>query len=306
MADETEETTESLSEESDDLYRCRDRTCKHRAKKKWEGPCPRCGIWFNAVKRKDGVDGKNDTLAAIPDEPTVYIPTRIPEFDLVLNGGLVEGSAVYLFGPEGCGKSTLSMMSCASFAAQRKRSLYASSEESKKDIGKIASRLGIPEDHRKLITPLGNVEDYWQIIEACEEKKPHLVVVDSIQTMAREDAGGSEGSTEQVKACVNGFTGYGKRKGTIFLIINQVNADGEIAGPKKAGHAVDTIIELYRYFDEDSYDDEGNVRDDKKNIRGIRSHKNRNGEEGVEALFEMTKNGLKSVRKKGRLLYPVP
>lgn len=280
-------------------YKCRN--CDYTAEERWLLGCPGCGRNYDWKKIDKEESNKGGTLAAIPDEPTVYIATRIPEFDLVLGGGLVEGSAVYLFGPEGCGKSTLCLMSCASFAVQHKRSLYGSSEESAKDIGKIARRLEIPETQRKLIKPLGNVDDYEQVIEACEEWRPHLAIVDSIQTMHRGDTGGAEGSAEQVKACVDGFTAYGKRRGTIFLIINQVNAAGEIAGPKKAGHAVDTIIELYRYFDDDSYDDDGELREEKKNIRGIRSHKNRNGEEGVEALFEMTKNGLKSVRKKGKL-----
>ena len=304
MAEDTEEEVvdAEAAEESDDAsyYKCRGKKCKYQAKVAWEGPCPRCGIWFNAVKRGREHD-KRTSLDEIPDEPTAYISTNIPEFDLVLGGGLVTGSAVALYGPPGTGKSTLFMMTCAGFAADRKRCLYASAEETNKDIGKIAHRLGIPSEHRKRIAPLGEAEDFEQIMEACAEKKPHLAVIDSISTLTRADTGGSEGSNEQIKALVQGFTWYGKKYGTIFLIVFQVNAAGGAAGARTAIHAVDTVINFDRYVDNDNFDNDGEVIEGAPDIRILTSEKNRNGKEGVTAKMEMTDKGLIPVKRKSKL-----
>src|SRR4051812_3841228 len=93
---------------------------------KWMGKCPDCGTWDSleeykaptpdaraaARARSDGTGdiakgGEALALADIDEADTPRRPTGIGEFDRVLGGGVVPGSAVLVGGEPGIGKSTL-------------------------------------------------------------------------------------------------------------------------------------------------------------------------------------------------------
>ena len=74
-------------------------------------------------------DLSNVSLAEVPRFSSTF-----GEFDRVLGGGLVPGSAVLLGGHPGAGKSTL-LLQTACKLAQHKRSLYVTGEESRQADG---------------------------------------------------------------------------------------------------------------------------------------------------------------------------
>src|SRR3954462_9008122 len=96
---------------------------------KWMGKCPDCGTWDSLEEYKTPTPdaraaslrpaaagdptgdlargGEAVTLDAIDDADTPRRSTGIGEFDRVLGGGIVPGSAVLVGGEPGIGKSTL-------------------------------------------------------------------------------------------------------------------------------------------------------------------------------------------------------
>src|SRR5436305_5539879 len=94
---------------------------------KWMGKCPDCGTWDSLEEYKAPTfDARAERTAAPPsatgdltrggeaiaigdiDEADApRLPTGIAEFDRILGGGVVPGSAVLIGGDPGIGKSTL-------------------------------------------------------------------------------------------------------------------------------------------------------------------------------------------------------
>src|ERR671914_565060 len=101
---------------------------------KWMGKCPDCGTWDSleeykaltpdaraasartggAATRDLARGGEALSLAEIDEADTPRRPTGIAEFDRVLGGGVVPGSAVLVGGEPGIGKSTLMLQVASS------------------------------------------------------------------------------------------------------------------------------------------------------------------------------------------------
>jgi DNA repair protein RadA/Sms len=242
---------------------------------------------------KVGSDSKRErkTFATIGQE-IVHIPIGLPPFDLVLSGGLVAGSTVVISGPPGVGKSTLLVaVADAAANATKRPALYASGEQNDTDLGNIAFRLGVKNDR---IEPMGNAVDIDDIIERTRALDPFLLIVDSLQVITCNDVKGAEGSLAQGQAVTNIITSFCKEQKTCAIVVCHVTKDGELAGGKVVEHLVDTVLEFDRHYE---YDDDGELIEESKHLRVLRSGKNRSGEEGLEAFFEMTPEGLKPVRR---------
>ena len=126
-------------------------------------------------------------------------PTGVGELDRVLGSGIVKGSLVLVGGDPGIGKSTLLLQVCRNLAGAGKRVLYISGEESLKQIKMRANRIGeISGDLLFLCeTNLDTIHS------AIERAKPDVVIIDSIQTMFREDISSAPGSVSQVRESTN-------------------------------------------------------------------------------------------------------
>src|SRR5690554_231694 len=164
---------------------------------KWQSQCTACHEW-NTISEVRGVSGGNSTkgvrgirfegyagsLSAVKslDEVSLAEQTRIStgmqEFDRVLGGGLIEGSAVLMGGHPGAGKSTLLLQAVCQLAAQHP-ALYVTGEESLQQVAMRAKRLGLPTKDLKMLSET-SVERVMQVAEA---EKPRILVVDSIQVM---------------------------------------------------------------------------------------------------------------------------
>ena len=123
----------------------------------WQGQCPACQAWNTLEMAASSVapaSGRR-TAAAAPASRTVTQVTEdtelraasgIGELDRVLGGGLVAGSVVLLGGDPGIGKSTL-LLQAADALSRDQPVLYASGEESVRQVALRARRLGLESRH---------------------------------------------------------------------------------------------------------------------------------------------------------------
>ncbi|MEQ1503736.1 MAG: DNA repair protein RadA [Myxococcota bacterium] len=255
---------------------------------KWMGRCAECKAWSTLVEEvvRDEAAPVSSVAAAAPIKlsavPTdrggeVRIRTGIGELDNVLGGGLVTGSLVLLGGDPGVGKSTLLLMALDKFARRGVPVLYASGEESVRQVKLRADRLGVGGDSLYLLA-----ETRFDTIEATiREHKPHVVVIDSVQTVATGDLTGIPGSVGQVREVSHRAMMLAKSTGTAIWLVGHVTKSGELAGPKVLEHLVDTVL----YFEGDG----GGP------LRVLRAVKNRFGAAGELGLFEMVDEGLREV-----------
>lgn len=259
---------------------------------KWMGQCPGCHEWNTMVEEPNG--GKKGKLSPAGAHVgiTAVKPSRLSEVSLteetrmdsgigelnrVLGGGVVSDSLVLVGGDPGIGKSTLLLQMCQSMAAQGRRILYISGEESVKQIKMRAERLGEFKEELYLLS-----ETNMELIEgAIEEIKPELVIIDSIQTMFLESAGTAPGSVSQVREVTASLLRIGKGAGIAIFIVGHVTKEGVVAGPRVLEHMVDTVL----YFEGDRM----------AVYRILRAVKNRFGSTNEIGVFEMKSDGLKEV-----------
>lgn len=259
---------------------------------KWQGQCVSCREWntltrlsigakrSQSVMRSAGFTGitaEAKTLDQIDLQRVPRLITGIKEFDRVLGGGLVPGSAVLIGGSPGAGKSTLLIqIMCA--MAQHHTALYVTGEESLQQIAMRANRLNLPVDKLQVMTET-NVE----VIQQCASKlQPKLLVVDSIQVMFREDVDSAPGSVAQVRESASLLIRYAKQTDTVLLLVGHVTKDGSLAGPKVLEHMIDCFIML-----------EG---ENDSRYRTLRGSKNRFGAVNELGIFAMTDRGMMEVK----------
>ena len=257
------------------------------------GRCPVCGEWGTYEEEvapvslgKRGVSamrgGKPQRIQDVEAREEMRIDMHSVELNRVLGGGLVPGSLVLLGGEPGIGKSTLALQVLMKMG--NKRTLYASGEESAKQLKLRAERLaGTPEN--LYIMAETSLE---RILDSVSEVQPEVVVVDSIQTIGTEAIDASIGSLSQVRECATRILQYAKEKNVPFIIVGHINKEGSLAGPKVLEHIVDTVLQF-----------EG---DQHYVYRILRAQKNRFGSTSELGIFEMQQDGLREVVNPSELL----
>ncbi len=273
---------------------------------KWQGQCGDCKAWNSVVEFRIGSAGsarstrgstressggssvagrggftgalaEAQVLADIDLDNVPRFTSGMSEFDRVLGGGLVPGSAILLGGNPGAGKSTLLLQVLCHLAGQMP-ALYITGEESPQQVAMRAQRLGLPTDQLRLMSET-NVE---AIQAAAEKYQPRVLVVDSIQVVHTDELTSAPGSVSQVRECAAWLTRYAKQTGMVLLLVGHVTKDGSLAGPKVLEHMIDTSILL-----EDTAD---------SRFRTLRGQKNRFGAVNELGVFAMTGEGLKEVK----------
>lgn len=267
---------------------------------RWLGRCPSCGAWNtmeeDVVVQQPAASAKSSRLPALAGEVSAArlfdidtndekarILTGISELDRVLGGGIVIGSVILLGGEPGAGKSTLLLQICASIP-QQLQVLYVTGEESIRQIKLRANRLGVPGEN---VTVAAQTQ-MESIIEMIRNRRPDLVIIDSIQTMHSDAVSSSAGSVSQVKECSSQLLIAAKTLEIPIFIVGHVNKDGAIAGPKVMEHIVDTVL----YFEGDRM----------LPYRVLRAVKNRYGSTNEIGMFDMSANGLHEVINPSKLL----
>lgn len=263
---------------------------------KWMGRCPGCGA-FNTIQEHTeksaapgrskfvslGSSRKPQPISAVACDAETRFYTGMGELDRVLGGGAVVGSLVLVGGAPGIGKSTLLLQICQQLCSER-NVLYVSGEESERQLKLRAQRLGVTSE-RLLILSETRLSD---ILDAVEESKPEVLIVDSIQTLYNEENESSPASVSQVKDCTMALMQLSKQQGITVFVVGHINKDGNIAGPKVLEHMVDCVL----YFEGDS----------NTPYRLLRAAKNRFGSTNEIGVFEMSDKGLKEVPNPSKML----
>lgn len=255
---------------------------------KWSGQCPGCREWNTFVEEPvvKSSSGKVKTvtpaeepvrLSDISIEKEDRISSGISELDRVLGGGIIQGSLVLVGGDPGIGKSTLLIQMCRNVANLGHKVLYISGEESLKQIKLRAERIGTFNDNLTLLC-----ENNLENVEATLKKHaPEIVIIDSIQTMYREEIGSAPGSVSQVRESTSVLMQLAKGNNITIFIVGHVTKEGVVAGPRVLEHMVDTVL----YFEGDR----------QAAYRILRSVKNRFGSTNEIGVFEMREEGLMEV-----------
>lgn len=258
------------------------------------GRCPVCGEWgtyeeevstaFAATKGGAGLrrGAQAQRLHEVDAKEEMRIDMQSSELNRVLGGGLVPGSLVLLGGEPGIGKSTLALQVLLKMGD--KKTLYASGEESAKQLKLRAERLAGDASNLYILAETS----LERILDCVRDIQPEIVVVDSIQTIGTEAIEASIGSLSQVRECATRILQYAKEKNVPFIIVGHINKEGSLAGPKVLEHIVDTVLQF-----------EG---DQHYMYRILRAQKNRFGSTSELGIFQMQQDGLREVVNPSELL----
>ena len=250
---------------------------------KWQGQCPECEAWNSLAEMKlAGTTGKSRpgpdvaNIADLGDALEPRFATGFDEFDRVLGGGVMPGSVTLLGGDPGVGKSTLLQQVAANLPPEL-RVCYASGEESLRQIGQRAHRLGGANQNLALLadTSLHN------ILEKATQHSSKALVIDSIQTVTSEENTSAAGSVSQLRECVGQLVQFAKQNEVALFLIGHVTKEGAIAGPRVVEHMVDTVL----YFESDPA----------SRYSIVRAVKNRFGASNEMGVFAMTDKGFREV-----------
>ncbi len=258
---------------------------------KWMGKCPGCSNWNTMVEEIQAPASggrhissnagkkvsKPEKITALESQKEPRITTEMKEFNRVLGGGIVPGSLVLIGGDPGIGKSTILLQISSQIAKKKMPVLYVSGEESTRQTKLRAERLGVDEDALYVLSET-NLQD---IANQIEQLQPQLVIIDSIQTIYREEVASAPGSVSQVRECTGELMRIAKTSHISIFIVGHVTKEGSIAGPRLLEHMVDAVL----YF-------EGERHHTYRILRGV---KNRFGSTNEMGIFEMREEGLREV-----------
>ncbi len=249
------------------------------------------------------------------------------ELDRVLGGGIVPGSLVLIGGDPGIGKSTLLLQVANGLSQNfrilyvsgeesgQQIKLRASrlgvgnsaeedvtdkavlsSVDQASDKNQVTIEADIIQPSSEIVTKAATNDpnlyilaetDLEEILKELESLKPHVAVIDSIQTVYFSTLTSAPGSVSQVRECTSALMQVAKREDITLLIVGHVTKEGAIAGPKVLEHLVDTVL----YFEGDRF----------ASHRLLRSVKNRFGATHEIGVFEMIDRGLREVSNPSEL-----
>lgn len=245
----------------------------------WTGQCPTCKKWnsleliikkasANSLKRNQNFENENyDILAPLQ--------TKLGNCDKVFGSGITRSSISLLAGEPGIGKSTilLQIIDALQHTEVNTTVLYVSGEESSFQVKERAKRLGLENRRLKVLST-----SIWQdVLEIVKQSRPHVVIIDSIQTIRDDDIASQAGSSAQLRAVTSEAIDRLKSRGITTILVGHVTKEGIIAGPKHVEHMVDTVLTFTK---------------NESDLRILKAKKNRFGEVGEEAQFRMSSKGL--------------
>lgn len=264
---------------------------------KWSGKCESCGAWNTLTeesiqsgppkglgKTKKSKTGRSLNFVPLKGEKK-FLPrhlSKIGEFDRVVGGGLVPGSATLVGGDPGIGKSTL-LLQVVCKLAEKANVAYISGEEAIDQVRLRATRLGVADVNCDLAAAT-SVRD---IVASLDEEAPDVLIIDSIQTMYVDTIDSAPGTVAQVRTSAQEIIRACKKHNVAVILVGHVTKEGTIAGPRVLEHMVDTVLYL-----------EGERG---HQFRILRAVKNRFGPTDEIGVFEMLEQGLMEVHNPSAL-----
>jgi DNA repair protein RadA/Sms len=280
---------------------------------RWQGQCSQCGEWNTLVetlvekpasaglgnKRRASLYGEEEAVVisaqTVKEKQTteaLRLSTGMYEIDRVFGEGIVFGSVSLVGGQPGIGKSTIltQMVSKVLMSRNNISAIYVAGEESPTQISARIERIvGKSAKAKTMWERLWFITstDVDMVVQQVEEKRPQLLVIDSIQTMYTSDLTGIAGSVGQIRETTSRLVALAKRLNIPTFLVGHVTKEGDIAGPKVLEHIVDTVIEV-------SGDRTGE-------LRLVRSLKNRFGPTDEVGLLRLTADGVEEISNPGEV-----
>ena len=263
---------------------------------KWQGQCNKCQSWNSIQEEIVNISRKNASNSFSSINNTNSNPQKVNnieindhyriitndnEFDRAIGGGIVPGSLILLGGEPGIGKSTLFLQISLMLS---NKVLYVSGEESEAQIKMRADRIKYNNDNCYILTE-NKIEN---IFHQVKKIKPHVLIIDSIQTLNSQLVDAASGSISQLRTCTAELINFAKITSIPVLLIGHINKEGHIAGPKILEHMVDTVLQF-----------EG---DRNHFYRILRVKKNRFGSTNELGIYEMLNEGLKEIKNPSEIL----
>jgi DNA repair protein RadA/Sms len=266
----------------------------HHSSIKWLGCCPSCQEWNSFIEEKPhfgaplggkktgssrGASGELLTLRTLHEiefSEQKRMLSGMAEWDNVLGGGIMPGSLLILTGDPGIGKSTL-LLHVAHKLANSYSVFYFSSEESLEQVKLRAMRIGSIHDSL-LFSDKANIEG---IIHTSQERKPDIIIIDSIQNCFFSETQTFPGTVGQLRETSFALMRLAKEHGIAVIITCHITKEGHMAGPKTLEHMVDGVFYLQG--------------EDRWHTRILRSVKNRFGAIHELGFFSMTESGMEEV-----------
>ena len=256
---------------------------------KWVGCCPECKEWNSLdeisnnpvtkkVKASIQVDKHLHSLDNITSQEQARITSQCSEWDRVAGGGIVPGSFILLSGDPGIGKSTL-LLQISTQISNDHSIIYFSSEESLSQVKLRFQRVQKTTFKNLLFSDQSTLES---IVEICKQKKPTLVIIDSIQNILSSQSNALPGTISQLKETTFHLMRLAKENNIAIIATGHITKDGNIAGPKLLEHMVDAVFYLQK--------------EDQWQTRTLRSIKNRFGSINEIGFFHMKQHGLQEIQ----------
>lgn len=219
------------------------------------------------------------SIMAVSVTPAQHRPSRVPELDRVLGGGLVPGSVVLLAGEPGVGKSTLLLEVAHQWASGPGDpvALVVSGEESASQVRLRAERTGALHDRLYIAAET----DLAAVLGHVDAVRPGLLVLDSVQTISSATADSAPGGVTQIRAVTAAMVAVAKERGIATVLVGHVTKDGAVAGPRSLEHLVDVVL----HFEGDRH----------SSLRMVRAVKNRFGPADEVGCFEMHDGGIRGL-----------
>jgi len=264
-------------------YQCKN--CNYNTVK-WFGCCPKCSKWetFQEVqpsssvltKKTKQVENSLVSLHTVTTKHKKRMMSGISEWDRVVGGGIMPSSLLILTGDPGIGKSTL-LLQISNNLAENYNVFYFSSEESLQQVKSRAERLRCINENLLF----SDQADLQAIIQIAQQKKPDLLIIDSIQNCYTNDSKSIPGSISQLRESAFLLMRLAKENDIATIVSGHITKEGNIAGPKTLEHMVDGVFYLQG--------------EDRWQTRVLRSVKNRFGTINELGFFHMEQKGLKEV-----------
>ena len=256
---------------------------------KWMGCCPDCKEWNSfdqvssspttrKVKASVQVDKHIHSLNTISSEEQQRISSESTEWDRVTGGGIVPGSFILLSGDPGIGKSTL-LLQVSTHISKQHEVIYFSSEESLAQVKLRFKRVQQEQNNNLFFSDQSTLE---VITEICKQKKPALVIIDSIQNILSQESNALPGTISQLKETTFHLMRLAKQNNIAIIATGHITKEGNIAGPKLLEHMVDAVFYLQK--------------EDQWQTRTLRAIKNRFGSINEIGFFHMKQDGLQEVQ----------
>jgi DNA repair protein RadA/Sms len=191
---------------------------------KWAGQCPECAAWntlaetrISSVSPVVPSGAETTTLGDLQLDPEERHATGFTEFDRVLGGGLVPGAVVLLGGDPGVGKSTL-LQQVSGRIDEQVVVLYATGEESLRQISQRARRLGLESAALQVLADTS----LESVLAEAGRTNARVIIIDSIQTMSVAELPSAPGSVAQLRESVGRLVQFAKQKDVAVFIIGLV------------------------------------------------------------------------------------